>query len=654
MKKKKKQDIDKNYKSIFEPKNKSNIITIKTSLKSILKNYKDNYPKINNLVKECNDIVIITYLFIRLYILDCYDKNKKLPDLNKDNILYFIRACAKKTNRGRSAKNKEFENELEEFYDNEFKSLLNGKEKFNLKNKSYITPYLAIQIETAYKNNISIHFITRIRRFLNITKPITNYDMQQDEILTYLKQLYNSNEIDKTTYKKQEKEIKLYYNKLWNITKNNILLNKDCNDNEYSNYVNWIKNNFLPNEIEENYGYDVKVNYQKYIIYTLKMNDYIEKETNKKLFQSLSLRNEIKPHYITLDVNCILSIFNNEFKKESALNKKTKDNKNYIWSKIFYTERRIMKKKGFSFDTLLTDGIGVSLIFKRNNIGKYQLNNNLEDTNKYIDELNETDKNIVKTKKIVAIDPGKKNLIYAMNDNKNKLKYTACQRKRESLSKRNNRIIKTEKKKNKIIEEETKLSSYNCKTNNINKFKEYIKEKVKLNNNVKEFYNNELLRKLKWRNFIYKRKSEDRLINNMEKKFGNSEDIIISYGNWNNSKQMKHISPTMGNGLKKVIEKKFNLLMLDEYKTSKLCSCCYNELENYKCDNKKLHRLLICSKCKSDGCESKNITFINRDINACQNMLTLTHHYLNNNERKKEFSRRIDYDLNNEKNLGKT
>jgi len=140
----------------------------------------------------------------------------------------------------------------------------------------------------------------------------------------------------------------------------------------------------------------------------------------------------------------------------------------------------------------------------------------------------------------------------------------------------------------------------------------------------------------------------------MEKKFGNSEDIIISYGNWNNSKQMKHISPTMGNGLKKVIEKKFNLLMLDEYKTSKLCSCCYNELENYKCDNKKLHRLLICSKCKSDGCESKNITFINRDINACQNMLTLTHHYLNNNERKKEFSRRIDYDLNNEKNLGKT
>jgi hypothetical protein len=653
MKKKKKQNNDK-CKSIFDKKNKSNIITVKTSLKSILKNYDTNFIIINDLVKECNDIVIITYLFIRLYFLYCYNNKKDLPDLNKDNILYFIRACAKKTNRGRSAKNKEFENELEEFYDNEFKSLLNGKEKFNLKNKSYITPYLAIQIETAYKNNISEHFITRIRRILNITKPETIYDNEKQEKINKIKELYNNKEIDKKEFNKQEKEINTYYNKLWNSTKNNILLNKNNEYSEYDNYVKWIKNNFLPDEVEKNYGYDVKANYQKYIFYTLKMNDYIEKETDKKLFQSLSLRNEIKPHYITLDVNSILSIFNNEFKGQKDLNQKTKDKKNYIWSKIFYTDNKVMKKKGFSFDTLLTDGIGVSLIFKKNGIGKYQLNNNIIDNNIYIDELNNEDKEIIKNKKIIAIDPGKKNLIYAMDGNKNKIRYTANQRKIESMSKRNNRIIRNEKKKNKIIKEETKLSSYNCKTNDINKFKDYIKEKIKLNDNVKDFYNQDLLRKLKWRNIIYKRKSEDKLLNAMENKFGKSEDIIISYGNWNNSKQMKHIMPTMGNGLKKVIEKKFNTLILDEFKTSKLCSCCYNELENYKCDNKKLHRLLICCNCKSDGCESKNITFINRDINACQNMLTLTHHYLLNNERKKEFCRKLDYDLNKEKDLGKT
>ena len=42
---------------------------VKTSLKSILKDYDNNFPIINNLVLECNEIVIRTYQFIRLDII---------------------------------------------------------------------------------------------------------------------------------------------------------------------------------------------------------------------------------------------------------------------------------------------------------------------------------------------------------------------------------------------------------------------------------------------------------------------------------------------------------------------------------------------------------------------------------------------------------
>ena len=176
-KKKKEKDKDKKRKPFFSQKEKGPIITIKTSLKSILKDYNSNYSIINKLVIDCNDIVIRTYQFIRLYLLDCYHKNKTIPILDKDNILYFIRAGGIQDNRGRHQINNEYQTELELFYDTEFKECIN-KEKYNLKNKSYIIPYLAIQIQTGLNNNIKEHFITRIRRFMNVFAPI---DLSIDE-----------------------------------------------------------------------------------------------------------------------------------------------------------------------------------------------------------------------------------------------------------------------------------------------------------------------------------------------------------------------------------------------------------------------------------------------------------------------------------------
>ena len=205
-----------------------------------------------------------------------------------------------------------------------------------------------------------------------------------------------------------------------------------------------------------------------------------------------------------------------------------------------------------------------------------------------------------------------------LDENKTKLRYTCCQRRMESLRKRGNKIILREKQKNKIIEEETKLSSYNCKSVNYNEFKKYITEKTKLNNKVRDFYEKELYRKLKWRTWIYQRKSEDKFLNRVEETYGNKEDLLLCYGNWSNNKQMK-----------------FSVVLVDEFRTSKLCSRCNCELEHYN----NLHRVLVCRNCKSSGSESKNTTFMNRDMNACMNMLHISNSWINSKIRPENFCR---------------
>ena len=60
-KKRKKGGIALEEKSVFEPKKRGNFITIKTSLKSKLKDNDRNFGIINELVLKCNEILITTF-----------------------------------------------------------------------------------------------------------------------------------------------------------------------------------------------------------------------------------------------------------------------------------------------------------------------------------------------------------------------------------------------------------------------------------------------------------------------------------------------------------------------------------------------------------------------------------------------------------------
>ena len=117
-----------------------------------------------------------------------------------------------------------------------------------------------------------------------------------------------------------------------------------------------------------------------------------------------------------------------------------------------------------------------------------------------------------------------------MSDGTSKLRYNAFQRRSESLAKRNGKILQTEKIKHGIHSFESVLSEKNSKTFDIERFKAYLLAKNKLNTQVRLFYEGSLLRKLKWRQFVYGKKSEDRFLNKMSDAFGS--DAVIAYGDW--------------------------------------------------------------------------------------------------------------------------
>jgi hypothetical protein len=595
----------------FRKNDKSAYKTLKIPLKTILLNRDIIQPAINNLVFEMNDLVIHTYQFIRLYILHCYTNNNPLPELSDIFISYCIKTLGTRDNRGKKCKDMELLETLEEFYKTEYQPLLNH-EKINLKNTTFLLPYLATQIHTSLSNNIQEHFIQHFLRFINKT---TN-DITEDKAILFQ---FKKNIVELTDA-----------NEIFNLWKDTHL------------------RNIIPENVKKSVYYDVKVRPFEYLKGMLYMNSVLEKQESK-LFQPIPLRNNIIPKHIILDTACIINLFcpdkdkdGNKIKKGELLSN-VKDNQNEIWSNLLNLKHRIFKNKHYQFhNQIQTDGISCCLLFIRTDLKNKKWGSKvpvLEEQDFYnIEDLSKEQLDILKDRTIIGCDPGKRSLVYMMDNKGNKLQYTAPQRKRESKAKCNQRILLYERKKNGIIEKETQLSFQNSKSVDYDKFKMYLVEKNKLNKETIEFYKRDTWRKMKFRQYSYGKKSVDTFLNKIKDTFG--ENLLIGYGNWSRDTQMKFFMPTMNKGLRKLVHKKYDTITINECNTSKKCCDCHKDLEYYKDkENKKVFRLLVCSNCVS--CENKKIVFRTRDANSSINILKLTKCWINNQTRPTEFQNHI-------------
>lgn len=149
-----------------------------------------------------------------------------------------------------------------------------------------------------------------------------------------------------------------------------------------------------------------------------------------------------------------------------------------------------------------------------------------------------------------------------MIDENNKFfKYTAFRRRFETYTKRSNYIILQEKQNNDVIQKETKLSNYKSNTLITENYKNFIINKNILNNELKEFYQKPLFRKLEFRRFIRSKQSEVKLLNEIENTYLTKEEIkqgkkfVILHGDYSRTTQMKGCIPTPNIGMKKIVIK---------------------------------------------------------------------------------------------------
>ncbi len=583
--------------------------TIKTTLKSVLKDF-DIHPQIENLVQEMNDLIIHTYQFIRLYILCLYNQQLDFPEINEHFIMSCIKILGIKDNRGAKNKDVELLETLNEFYIREYQSLLNHQ-KTNLTNKTFLLPYIVTQIYTSISVNIQEHFIQHLLRFINkTTKGIT----EDKEVLHQ--------------FKKQ-------------------LLSLEDTDNLFNDWMDKHKNYILPNGIEKSVNYDVKVRPLEYLKSLLYMNSVLENiiqenDTVPKLFQSLPLRSNIIPKHIVIDSASLVSLFCPEDYKKSYLLKNITLNQDIIWSSFIRTESKIFKNKHYQFhNQIQTDGISCSLLFIRKDlVGKKwgsKVPQKQEQEFHNIEDLNKEQLDLLKNRTVVGCDPGKRSLVYMIDKDGNKLQYTSPQRMRESKSKCNKRILQREKNKNDITELETELSMYNnSKTVDYEKFKKYLVEKDRINKETLKFYQKDTWRKMSFRSYCYSQKSVDKFLNKISEIFGSN--IIIGYGNWSRSTQMKFYEPTMNKGLRKIIHKRYDTITINEHNTSKKCCGCHQDLIHHRdTENKEIFRLLKCSNCVSSA--NKKIVFRTRDVNSAVNIREITSLWIQEQRRLPVFCR---------------
>ena len=512
---------------------------------------------------------------------------------------------------------------LERFYLEEYQPLVNH-EKTNLKNTTFLLPYLATQIHTSLSNNAQEHFIQHFLRFINKT---TSHITEDKSILFKLKhQLMTlDNETDEI------------FNE-WKITH---------------------LSNILPTNITKSVYYDVKVRPFEYLKGMLYMNEVLEKQESK-LFQPLPLRNNIVPKHIILDTASLVSLFCPANKtdgiKKGELHKNLKENQHDIWNAFLNLNHKIFRNQHYQFHhQIQTDGISCCLLFIRKDLKDKKWGSRvpvLQEQDFYgIEDLSKEQLDTLKDRNIVGCDPGKHSLVYMMDKNGKKLQYTASQRKIESYGKRNQRILLQEKKRNKIIEKETHLSVQNSKSVDYIKFKAYLVEKDKLNKETTDFYRRDVWRKMKFRQYSYGKKSIDNFLNKIQETFGSN--VLIGYGNWSRDTQMKHFMPTMNKGLRKQIHKRYDTITINEFSTSKKCCDCYNEMKHYRDKkNKEVYRLFVCSNCVSY--QNKQNVFRTRDANSAVNIMNLTTCWINNQTRPEEFSRASSFTCLGETRKSKT
>ena len=595
---------------------------------------KNNEIELNELKKNYTDKLIeiekVHYINLKLEF-DKIDKtnkdNKKIMDelLNKYNDIFVSNNVY-----------------LKHEYDRNYLSLINDY------NNTIDIKYNEIKNKDMKNNNLIKELNDKILKIKNELKIIkkekfNNINKEYKKELNFLNFNINDKKNNKKTLKRLISKIKIKTE----------LLNYETTHYKALTFNHILKIiNILINLITKIQKMEMSVSLNNYLNNFGDINVYFYQISNEELKQVINMCLK----YISIDVfninqNDIIKLLNIRITKiekiENIKDNEYKNKHNTITSQLNELSLKLNK-----------------LINKKRKIEKEMINlfkvKNNEITK--VDNMSKKTLSILNKINWVVIDPGINSLLTMMSkDGKTKMSYTKCHN--LNKTKRKEILKKIEKiKKEKIIKLENKLTKdkLRLKTSNIYiNFNEYFKLKMEIHNEITKLYNDDRLNKLSWYAFINKKRSEDKLINNIKKKFGS--DIVLIMGDWSmNKSHIKSIS-TPNKKYEILLNKNFPMLKIDEFRTSIIenksgikCENLIKEIDYEKMNiksvysleklkeknikkynkvisNKKVHKILTCKISK------KLMKYINRDTNAVKNMILIVSSYIKNNIKPKTF-----------------
>jgi hypothetical protein len=592
-----------------------------------------------------NRIIIHTYNFLKLYILSFYRDDKSLPIINEKLIVLIIKTIFKADNRGRkfSDDSEELMLRLKQFHVKHYLPLMVDDKDLSYTNLSQMIEYESVTIITALKNHIQEHFEDFVNRIVNL--------------------YHKKNEfIEK--YKEDRKKVNQFIDELKDL-KEDLMTGKNNAKPKYTRFKEIFNLEVINGfNVDGSFREMIKDDPMSLMIYMLNMSVYSEKlgkeqlkekdDRQIKIINVFPLRDNIIPKYVSFDTHLLKHALITE--NNTYYNSLSISDWKIIWAECFKIDKKVFRKNGYMFyREISTDGVGCSILFIKSEY--YKNDKSMKSKNmpkpkcykeeKYVDDLTDDDKKRMLKKKLVGIDPGKIDLIYAtdgntqniIKGNPNKIfrnttyfRYSNKQRihetksniyKRKLLKFKKMKFIKV-KNKNKSIEElETELSKHNSNVCDFNRFKEYLKLKLIINSLLINNYQKEIYRKYKWYGFINEQKSEQKMINNFKDLFGEPDKVCIMIGDWDErGKAVRGQPPTKGIGIRRLFRKAGykDLYLVNEYNTS----CKLNKTgESLVCCRKTRTPLalkMLTDKKVEIKSKFKSAEIISRDLNGSLNI----------------------------------
>ena len=633
-----------------------------------------NMMILQDAISRANKITSKSYMLLRLWVLHKYHNDIIVPEITTDTISMAMKSVMKPSSGPKpKGNNLLLLQEFQSLYDF---PLEDGK------NLSAILDYYATTMLTSITNNIKIHFFDYVNRFIN----------------SYFKAIYKE-EITNKVFKKQLfKELRIVKNDILN---NTLLCDEKyhnwVNETRYKIVPKEYDTSYYYDVCCEPYKYlkhmifmcleletlEAKA-FQFFPVQTNAIPRHIQVDTKAMVELFVDTKRDeklIKLCRFPEKDGKILSA------TSGNLNNCIEENKVFIWDYLWDVKQT---RKNYEFDyTIITDGYATSLRFLHKDYveeeqqkkdkkkqGKKSLQGltkeekeNRKETKKeqqkeltkllrkqrkenppkklettyelpefpYIDEL---PMEVLKGKHIF-IDPGKRSLFTMMDDKGKFCSYTNGMRIKQTKRLKYQSLLKNYKDKIHITEPEQTLNTFNSKSCNIDKFKEYITKKMEVNDIVVPLYQNIQFRKYKWYAFINKKRSEDNMLNMIEKKYSKDHTIII--GDWSIGKQMRNFISTPNLSLKRKLKERFKVYNIDEFRTSclsyetkDLCKNMY--LPDKKGENRKIHSILTYQM------ENNRKGCINRDKNGCKNIRYVFNYYKKTGKRPMKYSREYKFE----------